>query len=133
MGAAYRILWRQTSGAWVDQPGAEWRSEAEELSRSKATSAVWSSLQADSAWLVCFHEGAVVRELRFATALGAWEINRGPGMPFENVDALALWLRKWRMEKEPLTARDGKALVEAFVGTAKVPKKRPAARKKRKR
>ena len=23
MGAAYRILWRQTSGAWVDQPGAE--------------------------------------------------------------------------------------------------------------
>lgn len=129
MGAAYRILVRSPTGTWADQPGAEWRSEAEELSRAKATSTVWSQLQPDSAWLVCFHEGAVVRELRFATALGAWDLNRGPGMPFESVDALALWLRKWRKEKAPLTAKDGKALVEAFIGTAKVPK--PAKKKKK--
>ena len=131
MGAEYRILVRSPTGAWSDQPGAEWRSEAEELSRAKATSTVWSSLQPGTAWLVCFHEGAVVRELRFTAALGAWDLNRGPGMPFENVDALALWLRKWRKDKEPLTSRDGKALVDAFIGTAKVPKKKVPKKRKR--
>lgn len=116
MGAQYRILLRQADGAWRDVPGAEWKSEAEELSRAQATSAVWSSLLPDQAWLVCFHQGALVRDLRFTATLGAWSLNRGPGMPFEHVEGLALWLRKWRRTKKPLTKKDATALLKAFTG-----------------
>ena len=116
MGAQYRILLRQPDATWREVPGAEWRSEAEELSRAHATSAVWSSLLPDQAWLVCFHEGAEVRDLRFTAALGAWSVNRGPGMPFEHVEGLALWLRKWRLGRKPLSKRDATALLRAFTG-----------------
>lgn len=129
MGAEYRIVVRAPDGAWKDVPGLEWRSEAEALSRDQATSAVWLQLQPASAWLVCFHAGAAVREVRFAASLAAWELNKGEGMPFENVEALALWLRKWRLKKKPLTQKDGKALVDAFTG--KAPRRKPAARRTR--
>ena len=113
---------------WLEVLGAEWKSDALEFSKRCATTSVWWSLQANQVWLCCFHEGAALRELRFSAEISGWSVNRGDGMPFEDIPALALWLRKWRIAKAPLTARDGATLLDAFIGTKK-PKK-PTRNKK---
>lgn len=153
MGSDYKVLVlpanAQTRGAlakaarlrehrgWVEVVGAEWKSDAQEFSKRFLTSAVWWSMQTpnDHIWLFCFHEGLEVRELRFSSELGGWSTNRGEGMPFEDTAALAIWLRKWRSKKAPLTPRDGVALLDAFIskGPARAkpkPRKKPAQRKR---
>ncbi len=117
---------------WLEVPGAEWKSDAQEFSKRFLTSCVWWSMQTpvDQVWLCCFHQGLEVRVLRFAAETEGWAVNRGDGMPFEDTQALALWLRKWRSKKSPLAPRDGLELLNAFIG--KAPRKsKPRARPKK--
>lgn len=116
---------------WIEVFGAEWKSDAQELSQRFLTSSVWCAMQTpiDQVWLFCFHQGVVMRELRFSAEKQGWSVNRGSGMPFEDAQALALWLKKWRRHKPPLVARDGVELLNAFIGASPAKKKRQAKAK----
>lgn len=120
---------------WLEVLGAEWKSDAQQFSQRFLTTAVWWSAQSpnDHVWLFCFHEGRDVRELRFSAEAGGWSVNRGEGMPFEDTEALALWLRKWRSKKAPLGPKEGVALLDAFIGKGPKAKPRTAAKTKPKR
>lgn len=64
----------------------------------------------DQIWIVAYQNGAIVRELRYASGEG-WT-KRGKALPFENTAELGKWLRKKRLLASP----DGYDVLNAFLG-----------------